>query len=124
MALANLGATLQNTFAAGNRVLDILDEEPVVNEVAGQPDVSFTGAEDILSDVSVSFPEGSVVGIVGPQRQRKVDALKAPDALLGRVEGPRPPVGHRRFAYQHGEPPGHGELCHAGDPFVPRQHQK
>ena len=135
VALANLGATLQNTFAAGNRVLDILDEEPVANEVAGQPDVSFTGAEaehvtfsyggeDILSDVSVSFPEGSVVGIVGPQRQRKVDALKAPDALLGRVEGPRPPVGHRRFAYQHGEPPGHGELCHAGDPFVPRQHQK
>ena len=27
VALANLGATLQNTFAAGNRVLDILDEE-------------------------------------------------------------------------------------------------
>ena len=26
VALANLGATLQNTFAAGNRVLDILDE--------------------------------------------------------------------------------------------------
>lgn len=26
VALANLGSTLQNTFAAGNRVLDILDE--------------------------------------------------------------------------------------------------
>ena len=34
VALANLGATLQNTFAAGNRVLDILDEEPVVDEVS------------------------------------------------------------------------------------------
>ncbi|MBQ9165831.1 MAG: ABC transporter ATP-binding protein, partial [Oscillospiraceae bacterium] len=28
VALAALGATLQNTFAAGNRVLDILDESP------------------------------------------------------------------------------------------------
>ena len=33
VALANLGSTLQNTFAAGNRVLDILEETPVVEEV-------------------------------------------------------------------------------------------
>ena len=85
VALANLGATLQNTFAAGNRVLDILDEAPVVDEVAGQPEIEFTGAEtehvtfsyggeDILSDVSVRFPEGSVVGIVG--RSGKSTLLK------------------------------------------------
>lgn len=35
VALANLGSTLQNTLAAGNRVLDILDEEPLVHEIAG-----------------------------------------------------------------------------------------
>lgn len=33
IALANLGTGLQNTFAAGNRVLDVLDEQPTVREV-------------------------------------------------------------------------------------------
>ena len=93
VALANLGATLQNTFAAGNRVLDILDEEPVVDEVTGQKEVEFTGAEaehvtfsyggeDILSDVSVRFPEGSVVGIVGRSGSGKSTLAKTFNAVL------------------------------------------
>ena len=32
-ALANLGSVLQNTLASGRRVLDILDEQPVTDEV-------------------------------------------------------------------------------------------
>ncbi len=44
IALANLGSTLQNTFAAGNRVLDILDEEPGGGGNPGQEPVTFTGA--------------------------------------------------------------------------------
>ena len=36
VALAALGATLQNTFAAGNRVLDILDESPAVEELSAE----------------------------------------------------------------------------------------
>ena len=41
IALAALGSTLQNTFAAGNRVLDILEETPAVEEVSGKKEVVF-----------------------------------------------------------------------------------
>lgn len=87
IALAALGSTLQNTFAAGNRVLDILDEVPVVEEIHGKPEVSFSGAkaqnvsfsygsETILSDVSVTVPEHAVVGIVGRSGSGKSTLLK------------------------------------------------
>lgn len=45
VALAALGSTLQNTFAAGNRVLDILDEAPLVEEITGKEPVVFESQE-------------------------------------------------------------------------------
>mgnify|MGYP002770238619 FL=1 len=82
VALANLGSTLQGTLAAGNRVLDILDEEPLVAEVPDSEgacpgfdsitveDVSFSygqkaAGEKILDHVSVSVEPGQIVGIQG-----------------------------------------------------------
>ncbi len=87
VALANLGSTLQNTFAAGNRVLDILDETPVVEEISGKDNISFSGAvaenitfsygsETILSDVSVKIPKDTVVGITGRSGSGKSTLLK------------------------------------------------
>ena len=67
IALANLGGGLQQTFAAADRVLDILDEQPSVPEISGGADVEFNGAaaenvtfsygDDVVLDgVSAEFP--------------------------------------------------------------------
>ena len=90
VALAALGSTLQNTFAAGNRVLDILDEKPLVEEIVGKEPVKMTkgpaakayhvtfryDTETILSDVSVEFPKKQIVGIVGKSGSGKSTLLK------------------------------------------------
>ena len=87
VALAALGATLQNTFAAGNRVLDILDESPVVEDITGKDEVQFHGAsaenvtfaygkETILDNFSVTIPENKIIGINGRSGSGKSTLLK------------------------------------------------
>ena len=87
IALANLGSTLQSTFAAGNRVLDILDETPVVEEVEGKKDIVFDGAktenltfaydgETILDNVNLDIPKHTVLGIMGKSGSGKSTLLK------------------------------------------------
>lgn len=87
VALANLGSTLQNTFAAGNRVLDILEETPLAEEIAGQDSIEFHGAsaenvtfayqeEVILQEVSLDIPKGKILGIIGKSGCGKSTFLK------------------------------------------------
>ena len=87
VALAALGTTLTSTFAAGNRVLDILDEKPLVEDVVDQKDISYEGVrvselsfaydnEQILDNISVDIPTDKIVGIVGKSGSGKSTLLK------------------------------------------------
>ena len=87
VALSALGATLQNTFAAGNRVLDILEESPVVDEISGRNETEFRGAsarnvtftygeEIILDHLDLEIPTNKIIGIGGRSGSGKSTMLK------------------------------------------------
>lgn len=88
IAVANLGSTLQQTLAAGARVLDLLDEEPQTPEVTSGVDLSgfdgasargldFSyGAQRVLSDVNLDIAPGTVLRIAGRSGSGKSTLLK------------------------------------------------
>ncbi len=77
LAVANLGTTLQQTLAAGERVLELLEEQPQTEEItdgvnlaaftgAGAHGVDFSyGDVPVLHNVSLEVKPGSVVQIAG-----------------------------------------------------------
>lgn len=88
LAVAALGSTLQQTLAAGSRVLDLLEEVPQTPEVTdgvnvdafegmAMREVSFAYRDKkILSDIDVDIRPGRVVRIAGPSGMGKSTLLK------------------------------------------------
>lgn len=87
LALAALGNTLQPTFAAGNRVLDLLDELPKVREVKEGRSVDFTGAAldevnfsydsaPILRGMNLDVKEGEILALEGKSGSGKSTILR------------------------------------------------
>lgn len=87
IALANLSNNLNQTLASGERVLSLLEEQPLIEEVEGKEIISFSGAEAqnawfayeeemILQDYSITIPQGKIVGIHGASGSGKSTFLK------------------------------------------------
>ena len=79
-------------FASADRVLDLLDEQPVTADVTDGTDTAFAGAaaehvnfayanEEVLHDLSLTIPEKKIVGITGRSGSGKSTFLR----LLMRV---------------------------------------
>ncbi|MCR5698432.1 MAG: ABC transporter ATP-binding protein/permease, partial [Treponemataceae bacterium] len=87
VALSNLSNNLNQTLASGNRVLNLLEEVPVVEEVFDGKNVSFDGAKvsdvsfsydkaQVLKDFNAEFKKGSLIGIHGESGCGKSTLLK------------------------------------------------
>lgn len=89
IALANLGNTLTHTFACADRVLSLLEEEPVVDRVENGVDVEMGDFEvrdvnfeysherkSVLKNVNVTIKKGEILGICGESGSGKSTLLK------------------------------------------------
>ncbi len=91
VALASLSNNLSQTLASGERVLSLLEENPLVEEIPGEgkkaPAEAFSGAgaenvtfayeqETILKDFSLQLQPGKITGIHGASGSGKSTLLK------------------------------------------------
>ena len=87
VALANLSNNLLQTFAAADRVLDILEETPITGEITDGEDVVFDGMEAenisfaygdeaVLRDYSIDLPADAIIGISGKSGSGKSTLLR------------------------------------------------
>lgn len=87
IALSNLSNNLFFTLASGERVLNLLSEKPVVEEVYNGKDLEFDGAEckniyfdyggeEILRSYNLNIENGKIIGIKGKSGSGKSTLLK------------------------------------------------
>lgn len=90
IAISALPSNLTQTFASGDRVLDLLKEEPVVKEIANGKDIdgsinlevndlSFEYPDDdkeTLKEINLAVNNGEIIGIVGESGCGKSTLLK------------------------------------------------
>jgi ATP-binding cassette subfamily C protein len=87
VALSSLSGNLLQTMAAGERVLELLEEEPETPEIKTGTEVRFSGArcenvgfaydgEEILRRVSLGLPKNRITGICGKSGSGKSTLLK------------------------------------------------
>ena len=90
LALAALGSGLSGTIASAKRVLSLLDEEPLLQDIKDGVNVSFEGAaaegvnfaypskkeNQIIRDLSIDFPKNKILGIQGKSGCGKSTLLK------------------------------------------------
>lgn len=88
IAISALPGNLTQTFASGDRVLKLLNEKPVVEEIKDGKDITFNDLEvkdlsfgyekdkKVLEDICVSAKRGEIVGIVGESGCGKSTLLK------------------------------------------------
>ncbi|TKZ36039.1 amino acid ABC transporter ATP-binding/permease protein [Brachyspira catarrhinii] len=87
IALSNLSNNLFFTLASGERVLNLLSEKPIVEEVYNGKDLKFEGAEckniyfdyggeEILKDYNLNIETNKIIGIKGKSGSGKSTLLK------------------------------------------------
>lgn len=88
IAVGALPGNLTQTFASGDRVLNLLEEKPAVEEINGGrnfdydnlkvKDLSFSydGSAEVLRDIKIHAEKGEIVGIIGESGCGKSTFLK------------------------------------------------
>ena len=82
-ALASLGTTLQNTVASGARVLAILEEEPETEEITGQPEATFHGAECRMVTFSYGAGKNSAAGNTSAKGKKSSSKKRSAGEVVG-----------------------------------------